>query len=275
MKTILVPTDFSAAARNASEYAARLAQSTGAGIYLLNVYMEPMPVTVGPEPWSQTIGQLREEDEKNINREIERLKKEYKLTVNGSVETGFKGNTINETLEAVGADLVVMGSKAADKNFPGSTATRVLRKSSHPLLIVPEKSSFANVKNMVLAIDFNEMVSSSDLSVFFQLVKAFNASVRVLHIVKKGADLKASEISAKVQMGVVLSKITYTYDQVEYNNVDEGILNFANNHPTDMLVMIAHHHSLLERLFNPVHTKAISSVTGCPLLVLKTKRTAE
>jgi nucleotide-binding universal stress UspA family protein len=272
MKTILVPTDFTPAARNASEYAVLLARSVGAEIYLLHVYTEPMPVTVGPEPWSHTTSQLRVDNEKNINKEIERLKEQYGVAVNGSVVPGFKGDSINETANAIGADLVVMGVKAAHKKgFPGSTATKMVRKSSRPVLIVPEEHKFRSIKNAVLAIDFNEMVSSSDLSAFFQLMKAFDASVSVLHIVKKGADLEASEVSAKMQMGIVLSKITYSYDQVEDDDVDKGILDFTNNHPTDLLAMIAHHHSLIERLFNPIHTKAISVETRLPLLVLKTK----
>lgn len=276
MKTILVPTDFTPAAIAAGEYASLLAKSIGAELYLLHVYTEPMPVTVGPEPWSHTISQLRIDCEKNINREIGRLKDEYGITVDGRVVHGFKSDTINETADAVHADLVVMGVKAAPKkSFPGSTTTRMLRKSARPVLLIPEGARFTKIKNAVLAIDFTELVSSSDLAVFFQLIKAFDANVSVLHIVKKDADLKVSEVSAKMQLGVVLSKITYTYDQVEHDDVDKGILNFVNIHPTDLLAMIAHHHSILERWFNPIHTRSVSFASRLPLLVLKTKTSTE
>ncbi|HEY1022209.1 MAG TPA: hypothetical protein VGE06_07835, partial [Flavisolibacter sp.] len=66
-----------------------------------------------------------------------------------------------------------------------------------------------------------------------------------------------------------------TYDQVEHDDVDKGILNFVNIHPTDLLAMIAHHHSILERWFNPIHTRSVSFASRLPLLVLKTKTSTE
>ena len=47
MKTIIIPTDFSDCANNASEYAAKLAKSIDAKVLLLHVYH--VPLTSAPD----------------------------------------------------------------------------------------------------------------------------------------------------------------------------------------------------------------------------------
>jgi hypothetical protein len=51
--------------------------------------------------------------------------------------------------------------------------------------------------------------------------------------------------------------------------VEEGINQFIETNPTDILTMVAHKHSLFQRLFGKVHTKIMSYQTEIPLLVLQ------
>src|SRR5207253_1314058 len=50
MKTIVVPTDFSAPAENAMLYAGQLAKDTGASLLLLHVYLIPIGMDDMPMP---------------------------------------------------------------------------------------------------------------------------------------------------------------------------------------------------------------------------------
>ena len=269
MKKIVVPIDFTPASRNASEYAVALANLLGTEVQLLHVYTEPMPVGNVPEP-ALLATAAQEENAGRVDAEVDRLKNLYGITVSGGLATGFRSDAINDSVNETGADLLVMGMKAAHKsNLFGSTTLKMIRKSQKPVLIIPEKATFRPLKNIVLAIDFAEMVSSAGFEALFTLAKSFESSVRVLHVEEKGADMKAAEAAEKMQIGRVLSRLTYYYDRVECDDVDQGILDFVNNHPTDLLVMIAHQHSLFARLFNPVHTKVISFEIRIPLLVLK------
>ena len=270
MKNILVPIDFSTSSRNASEYAILLAKVLHADVHLLHVYMEPLPVGNVPDYQANTVAVLRTENAARVDKEIAFLRKKYGVTVKGHTATGFRGNAINHAAAEINAELVVMGVKPARKNrILGSTTLKMIRKSTRPLLLIPEKALFQPLKNMVLAIDFTEMIGSAGMEAFFTLARQFNASVSVLHVQKTGEDLRASETAEKLQMGRVLSRTHFHYDTVGANDVDEGILNYLDSHPADLLVMIAHHHSVLERLFTPVHTGALSSEIKLPLLVLK------
>jgi nucleotide-binding universal stress UspA family protein len=269
MKKILVPTDFSAASRNAEEYAASLAKVFGANISLLHVYREHLPATVGPEPWTVTSSNLRTENEKLINSEVEFLKGKYSVDVNADVRNGSRSSSIKKVADETQADLIVMGIRGGRMRMAGKTALNTIRKAKIPVLIIPDGSKFTPIKNIVLAIDFNEMVDNASVDSLFELYKEFHSSLRVLHVEEKAVDLKASEVPEKLHMGVVLSRFTYQYERIESYEIEEGIQTFIDKHPTDLLVLIAHHHTIYERLFEPAHTKSLSFKMKLPLLILK------
>lgn len=270
MKNILVPVDFTASSRNACEYAIAMAKLLNADVHLLHVYMEPLLVGNVPDYQANTVAVLRTEKAALVDKEIAFLRKKYGARVKGHLATGFRGNAINDAATQINADLIVMGIKSARKNrILGSTTLKMIRKSTRPLLLIPEKAAFHLPKNVVLAVDFTEMISRAGMQVFFTLAKQFDASVTVLHVQKIGEEMKGSEAAEKLQIERVLSAIHFHDDVIGANDVNEGILNYLDSHPTDLLVMIAHHHSVLERLFNSIHTGAISTEITLPLLVLK------
>lgn len=270
MKNILVPIDFSSASRNASEYAASMALKTKCKVHLLHVYMEP-GTGIENAPLSTMVQtQLGITKEAQINKELEFLEKKYSIEISGDAEVGFAGDTIKEIASRQNADLIVLGQKAESKHrMFGETVTKMIRKTKVPLLVVPEQIAYHNLKNLVLAIDFATMPQGSSFAILFDIIKTFDASLRVIHVDAKGADLKSSEISEKLQFGRLLSKANYSYDRIESDDVEQAILKFVQTHPTDLLIMLAHHHSAFERLFSEIHTRSLSFHLQTPLLILK------
>ena len=272
MKKILVPTDFTQAAKNAGEYAISLAKVTGATVHLLHVDTEVMPVLPGPEPWTANANSLLANKDERIRQEVDRLQGKYHTTLHSIIAIGAKGDTINDTAKEVGADLLVLGIKhTGDGHHWGSTTLKMLRKSPLPVLLVPEESPYQPVKTIVLAIDFTRRIESTSLAPLIELAHQFDASVRVLHVEEKGAEPAETDTAGKLEMGRLLSPLTYYYDRVESDDVDRGILDFVTTHPTDLLVMIAHQHSFFERLFSLTHTTTVSFDVRLPMLVLKAR----
>jgi hypothetical protein len=136
---------------------------------------------------------------------------------------------------------------------------------------VPDKTSFAPIKHVVLASDFDMITNVSCFNPLFKIVQKFDASVQVFHVRKKGVDLSAAELPGKIQLGRAFSKISFLYQDVEDEDVEHGILHFIQSHPSDLLVMVAHHHNIFERIFGTVHTRSISFEAKLPLLVLTDK----
>lgn len=272
MKTILAPIDFTPASHNAAEYAAALAKVFEANVQLLHIYTRPIPVGNVPEPLLAG-NAVRTKKLSLVKEEAEQLKKTYAVDVSGSTVASFNGTAISGLVNEEEADLVVMGRKENRRNLLlESNTIRMIRSSPKPVLIVPEDARFQPVKNIVLAVDFSRPVNRTSFDVFFAFARQFDACIRVLHIEKKGAEANPGELQQKLELSTVLSHLTYFYERVECDDVTTGILDFVHSHPTDLLVMIAHPHSLIERWFGPLHTKKISFATRLPLLVLKENR---
>lgn len=270
MKRILVPTDYSDSARNATAYAASLASAFNAEIKLLNAHIEPITI---PDSYLQApliLPPLHTEMENRIYKEVTDIETNYEIDVSGEAVVGFTGDLIAEMAAEIQADLIVMGREAKSRNIIfGNTILKTIRKTTTPILIVPDKIKYQPPGRITLAVDFKGMVQMSTIEILQQLVNKFNAALTVLHIEKDGNEINAEEVSAKLQLGVALSKMTYFYEMAKNNNVQQGILNFLDRHPADMLVMIAHHHNFLELLFEGSHTAALNFNVNMPLLILK------
>lgn len=269
MKRILVPTDFSAPARNATAYAASLASAFHAKMTMLNAHLEPVPVAEGYPVTVATGFALQEEAENRIRKEIAGIKDKYPVDASGDAVIGNAGDHIAQTAAKVAADLIVMGREAEKRTIFGSTILRTIRKTAVPVLVVPDATPFRPPRQITLAVDFTEMVYAPAISLLQEMVMRFDAVLTVLHIEKAGAEINASEVSRKLQLGVSLSQLTYYYERAENKDVESGILDFVERHPADMLVMIAHHHNFLDRLLTGTHTSEIVFDTRLPLLLLK------
>jgi len=271
MKKILVPVDFTPASRAASEYAASLAQMVTAQLHLLHVYMEPTPATEVPSAWMITGSNWQEEVENQITKEVEYLKSTYAITITGEAILGYVGDTIKEVAASTEAVLVVMGMKKEKTSTIFGSSTQVaIRKSPVPILIVPEGAGFKPFRQIVFASDFEEVTNTSSFNLLIELIEKFQSELCLLHVRKEGEDISPSEVPGRIQMGRILANIqNCRYEEVIENEVDKGIQNFVDGHPTDLLVMISRPHNIFQRLFGTVHTRSISYTTECPLLVLK------
>lgn len=271
MKKILVPVDFSEASRNASAYAASLAQAFGAQLHLIHVYMEPAPVGDIPVSWSVTISQLQRENAARIDQELDSLQAAYGIPVSGDAKLGFTGDTINTEAVDTGADLIVMGMKGTGRSkIIGSTVVTTIRKTKIPVLVIPEGTAFQPPKTITLASDFSETARDASFNPLFWIVEKFHAVVQVVHVRKEeDQSMKSTEIAGKLHLETLLGHLPHTYFTIAHKDVEDGINNFITHHPTDWLVMVAHRHNIFERLFGTSHTKAMSYDTKIPLLVLE------
>lgn len=268
MKKLLVPVDFTKESLAAARYAASLANVLGAELQLLHVYKESIPATIGPDPWGISKSPLHEKKQEKLDKEVGLLVQQYQVKVNSTLLTGTKSEAMNKVADESGSDLIVMYFKVEDKVIPGSTVFKVIRKSNRPVLLVMEQSLYKPIRNIVLAIDFNQPVEPCTLDPLIEIVKAYDAALRVIHVEKKGADYLPSEMGNKLQFGTLLGKLSYIYDKLEDDYIDTGIANYIESHPADMLVMIEHHHNLMTRIFGTIHTTNMSYISKTPILIL-------
>ncbi|MBL8919994.1 MAG: universal stress protein [Myxococcaceae bacterium] len=137
LQSILVPTDFSAGAERAFERALRLPLAPKAKITILHVMPADIP------------GTLRKEAVRDAERSIEKhLAHARTLAVERGLAPGqfigdvVEGNAAREVMKranTVEADVICIGRhgrRGVIDLFIGSTATRVVRQTEHPVLLV-------------------------------------------------------------------------------------------------------------------------------------------
>lgn len=267
MKKILVPVDFTPASRHTAEFAMRLAAVSDKKVQLLHIYKDPIPATVGPEPWTITLNSLRKQKDAQMKEEISFLSQKYHEAVEGDVRSGFKVHSIRTLSKDESIDMIVLGLKAV-AGSKSNTITKIIRRIGKPVLVVPEEAQLADLQHIVLAIDFKPLVNGFCFEPLFEIVKAFNASLNVIHVEAKGADSDKSDESARLEIGRMLSKVSYVYDKLENDDTGTAILRYVQIHPADLLVMVARDHPFVWRQFGSHIIDTPLRNSGLPVLIL-------
>ncbi len=143
IKRILFPTDFSDGALNALPYALDMAKSYGAKLYLLHVIYD-IATASGLHIPHISVDEMYKELDASARKELEKFGLEQRRVLKDVEHTVIRGVPYEEILKFAqekNIDLIVMGThgrKGIDRVLFGSTAERVVRNASCPVLTVRE-----------------------------------------------------------------------------------------------------------------------------------------
>lgn len=143
IRTILVPTDFSAPSRKGLRYAVDLAERFGARIILLNV-VEQLGAT--PDFAYNPLVLPNEQVEANAKKHLDKFRQDEalsdELVERTLVRSGVPYSEICSAARTLKCDLIVIathGYTGLKHVFMGSTAERVVRHAQCPVLVVRAK----------------------------------------------------------------------------------------------------------------------------------------
>ena len=143
IKKILCPVDFFPASDAAVMYAGSLAKNYDAVIHLLHVIT---PVATSTYEYAIDTTEIMKAMEQTATREVTNLKaklKEAGVSAEFEVRVGDVYEEIKYAIEALKPELVVMGTMnihgkgMLDRALLGSTAERVVRVASCPVMLIP------------------------------------------------------------------------------------------------------------------------------------------
>lgn len=145
LKLIVVGTDFSVCAARALSFAASLSASQGSRIHLVHVLSEPVPAldVAGALPYLDT--RTRQEWEEASRRHLEkdvRAVEKRGIPASSELVWGRPSDALVDSAARHKASLLVIGThgrSAFEKFLIGSTAERVVRRATVPVLTVREK----------------------------------------------------------------------------------------------------------------------------------------
>jgi len=177
MKKILVPTDFSANATHAAEYAYQLARQLKADVVLCNAVTIPAEtpqagLVVWPMEESAVLLDDCEEELKRLKASLQQHDRteKFRPSVTFSEEAGTLTDVVNRIAASRKIDIVAIGTHASDglsTVLLGDHSREMIDNGLRSLLLVPPGARFTPIKKIALAID--PAFAESDLEEVYRL----------------------------------------------------------------------------------------------------------
>ena len=278
-KHILLPTDFSANARNAIDYALYLFEKEACNFYILNAFevgASGLSSTMGKAKNTRLFRAIKEESERNIKSLLDELK-----SANENPLHRFEGLSIADSLlNAIGRITIdnniqyifmgTKGSSAIKEVFMGSSTVSVMKHIDFcPLIAVPENYSFDLPDKIAFATNFEHTYSEAELIPLIDLAKLWNSEIDVVHV-DTGKGLTTPQKTSKELLTERFAGLQHQFVEVKgKTKISEAIKSYASeNKEIGMIAMINYWHSFFEKLTKEELIKKITFTTEVPFLIL-------
>lgn len=273
MKTIIVPTDFSPAALNATNYAADMALAIKANILLFHVYQLPLSVSDTPIVLLSV-----EEMKEGAENKLAHLKKDLEHITSGTLEIqtearmGNLADELEDCCKLTQPFAVVMGTRghsAVERALFGSNTLKVIKHLSWPVICVPIGKEYGTgIKKIGLACDFREVKETIPVPVIRTLVKEFQAELHVLNVDHNDQHFKEDTPMQSGFLHTAFEELNPQYHYIEHEDIEDGINEFTETNNLDIVITIPKKHKLLENLFKKRSTKQLVFESHVPVMCL-------
>lgn len=265
MKKIIVPTDFSANADKALNFAVQVAKMNRGEIILIHALESSNPP-----------------DERKASEEKLRiLSKTIGDTEQVKITTEiFADSSVNSILNAVAqlqADIVIMGTvgnTGFNERIFGSRTAELIGKCPVPVLVVPLLSEWKTPKKILLAINKFD-IADNLIKPVVTLASMFNASIQATIFTDTDDDYVEDFDLHEEKIADFRDKLKEKYPNLEIHAVHlaglhfrQSLQNWIDKNSIDVLVMLTHKRTLIGSLFNSSMTKKMTYHTNIPLLAI-------
>jgi nucleotide-binding universal stress UspA family protein len=261
MKQIIVATDFSVPAEHAMLYAGQLAQKTGSGLVLLHVFQVPVSMSEVPV-LMVSVDELKHNAEMGLQKAKELLLQSYPdLSIDAESRLGDVTSELNDLCQGKDVFAIVTGKHGAsglERLFFGSTSLSIVRHTHLPVIVVPENSTTKDPRTIALAIDDqSEKLPQQKIK---DVVQSLGASLHLIHV--------QPQKSATKDLPVTIDGMNTQYKTVRDDEFLHGIQTYLQENNIDMLMVLPHKHSFLERLGSRTHTEELLRKISIPVVCI-------
>ncbi|MBZ4037463.1 universal stress protein [Flavobacterium sp. 17A] len=267
--TIIAATNFSNIADNAVNYAAGLAKATGAKLVLFNSFS----LSVHSANSHITADGMQKQIEKAISR-LENLATQtadlFKIETESICTYSFLEDELPKIIESKKADVVVMGmaERSFEQELLGNSTTSAIKNLHVPVLAVPEKARFINIKKVLYACDSLSFSAIKRFSWIKNALGDFGAEIEFFSVDEKLDDLK--EEQHRILMNSNIEKefedVKYLYKTVRSNAVINEIKKEIKNYEADLLIMVPQKYGFWDSLVHRSKTRILAAGLDIPLL---------
>jgi nucleotide-binding universal stress UspA family protein len=281
IKKILWTTDFSDESREALLYAEAFAKTFHSKIIALHVIPDISPAlydaaVVIKGELARRVDYVKMEAKKRLGA----IKKAKNMTFKILIEEGTAAKKIIEVAEKEEVDLIVLGRRglsAIERLFIGSVANHVLRNSPVPLLLTKKKRGKPRFKKILVPTDFSDQ-EEKERDYAWRLAKGFDSDITLLHVFElhdyefspKALDEMFETVMKRLKQRKKREKEDIKVHEDVYRalNAATGIVDYADTHKIDMIVISTCVQSKIERFFLGSTTEKVISYSHLPVFAI-------
>jgi nucleotide-binding universal stress UspA family protein len=274
----LCPIDFSENALNAVEFASQLAKKHQASLTLMHVYSEKEFEEILSREYAKEqntdLKNMTEHAEQLLDRlaqEVNKLQRNHQCNTHlsyGSIEDEIIDYTTNNAY-----DLVIMGIQGltdAFERYVGSTTMQIMEKVPCPVIAIPKEATYQDFRKVVYATDYQE----EDKIVLKQLISwvmPFRPEISIVHFYKKDTLIEEAVYNSFVDElksyfpDENLKFIHEPAPKSMYLSIHEYII----HQDADMLALLHHHRSFIDRIISANVTQEIAYAASYPVMIFK------
>jgi len=272
MKTILLTTDFSKAAHNSCSYGIELARAFNARVILFSAYQQ-VPMVISESAVVITADNMEAFLQRQLANEANLVNRAGIVTLETVCMEGSPANSILKIAKENNADIIVTGMKESGKGFRrvmGSTVTALAGKTTIPLLVIPEEARYGGLNSIALA---NESDIDADADIHLldalrEIGEKFQSRLYLLRIARNKFHEKYEALNRPFRLARALRTLAPVYKCIGGKGIEQAFNDFVAGYQVNMLALLPHKYSLMERWFIKSTTRSMIFATHIPLLIL-------
>lgn len=276
MQRVLIPTDFSENAWNATAYAMRFFHAQKLTFHFLHIAVSLQTIE-DSELHSAGLSAregISKEIKLKMNDWVKKIKVNYpnpKHTFEQSILEAPFVEGVRVYLNKNDIQFIVMGTKGVSglkEMTIGSKTGAIITRVKCPILVVPEKARFKEPLNIGFPTDFNLLYRDKIINTLREIAEMHNSAIKVLRVAQTQKPLDNFQNNNRTILKEYLSEIPHSFHVIEHPNLENALQLFISTMQIDMVAMIAKNLNFFERiLFKPKVAK-ISYHVHIPFLVL-------
>ncbi|MEH6406387.1 MAG: universal stress protein [Leeuwenhoekiella sp.] len=274
MKNILIPTDFSENSLNAMRYAIGFFNQEACNFYVLHA-LPVMHNSVSQHNYSDTFTLI---PDYRISQELDLLIKQLKECTTNAQHRFFPIQKEQLLVEAIrnqvaekAIDYIVMGTKGISglqEVAVGSNTGEVITKVKCPVLMIPEKAKFTQVKEITIPTDYYMIYNSKVLNTLTEILSLHKAKLRILNVQKREIPLSTVQQENRDYLDAHLDSSPHSFHNMVNPKIEIALQDFILDYEINLIAMVAKNLNFFQRLLFEPMVKQISYHTEIPVLIL-------
>ena len=272
MIKMIVPTDFSDTATNALVYAHNLSQPINGMIKVVHVYR---PEVVQIDNIAIVDKEVEELKKKQLEEFVSKINRSWIGASSGytPMESEFKVGFVADEVykictEPFNRNLIVVGSTGTTDNlkkFFGSVSLQLIKRSPSPVLVIPPKTTYNGIDNILYAVASIEKDMQSSPAIL-DFADMMGATVHLVHVNTKNEVYPSQTLLDRCKN--LNPKVEVVYQEIDSTDVISTIDDYVIDNKIDMVSLTTFDRGFLSDLFHKSVTRKMAIHTDIPLLII-------